>query len=766
MEPFPDLNPEQRAAVEHAEGAVLVVAGAGSGKTRVLTARVAHLFARGVPPEAVLAFTFTNRAAREMRERIARTLGEAAERVWVGTFHGTGVRILRRETRAGAVDGLRAEFVIYDREDQESVLGEVVQALGLPEGALRTGEVLRRIADAKNALVSADELERLAVSPHERRIAECYRRYQQALRAQGALDFDDLIAEVVRLMRARPEVAERYQRRFRHVLVDEYQDTNHAQFRLVQALAAGHGNLFVVGDDDQSIYGWRGADLSNVLDFEQAFPGAAVIRLEQNYRSTANILHAANAVIAHNRDRKGKRLWCEREEGARLRFVLAADERDEARKVRAFLEARLRRGGRLDECAVLYRTNAQSRALETELRQQGLRYEIVGGISFYARREVKDLLAYLRLAANPADRVAFWRVWNTPRRGLGDAVRGRLEARDAERPLEALRALAAEGALKGGARSGAGAFLSLMDELRAGLAAPPAELLRLVLERTEYLRVLDENAEGEAGDRRANVEELVATAAEYRPADGPDGVLGFLAETALLTDADRLEEGADRVLLLTAHNAKGLEFPAVVVAGLEEGLFPHASALEEPRQLEEERRLFYVALTRARDEVLLTAAAYRRRMVPGGAFVARGGQVSRFVDEIPAELLDREESPVIAWAGADSGSGRWAGDPPSGRDPSLRSGPGAPTAREARRGSRGTPALRPAHDARSGPAYRTTGALARTVGREVYHETFGLGVVVMAEGEGSEVKFSVRFGTVIRKVLGRFLTGGVDVDQP
>jgi ATP-dependent DNA helicase UvrD/PcrA len=758
LDASPTLNPEQRAAVEHAEGAVLVVAGAGSGKTRVLTSRVAHLLARGVPADAVLAFTFTNRAAREMRERIGRTLGDAADRVWVGTFHGTGVRILRRETRAGTVEGLSPEFVIYDREDQESVLGGLIQALALPEGALRAGEVLRRISDAKNALVSVAEMARLAVSPQEQRIAECYRRYQQALRAHGAVDFDDLIAEVVGLMRARPDVAERYQRRFQHVLVDEYQDTNHAQFRLVQSLAAGHGNLFVVGDDDQSIYGWRGADLSNVLDFEQAFPGATVIRLEQNYRSTANILRAANAVIANNRDRKGKRLWCEREDGARLRFVLAADELDEARRVRAFLQDRLRKGGRLDECAVLYRTNAQSRALETELRQQGLRYEIVGGVSFYARREVKDLLAYLRLAANPADRVAFWRVWNTPRRGLGDAVRARLEARDADRPLEALRAFAAEGALKGSARSGAETLLGLMDELRARLAEPPAVLLRLVIERTDYLRVLDEGAEGESADRRANVEELVAAAESSPPVEGPDGLLGFLAETALLTDADRLEEGADRVLLLTAHNAKGLEFPVVIVAGLEEGLFPHASALEEAKELEEERRLFYVALTRARDEVLLTAAAFRRRMVQGGAFAARGGQVSRFVDEIPEELLDREESSALIHAGAGIGASgdRWSGSMHRGR---ADGGDGP------RRGGRST-GHRAASADGSGPAYRTSGALARTVGREVFHETFGRGVVVMAEGEGGEVKFTVRFGTVMRKVLGRFLTGGVDADQP
>ena len=441
-------------------------------------------------------------------------------------------------------------------------------------------------------------------------------------------------------------------------------------------------------------------------------------------------------MIENNRARKGKRLWCDREAGARLRFVLAADEQDEARRVSGFLRERLRAGHRLDEVAVLYRTNAQSRALETELRQQGLRYEIVGGISFFARREVKDLLAYLRLAVNPADRVAFWRIWNTPRRGLGEALRARLEDRDRDLPLEALRALAAEGQLRGGARGGADTFLGLIDELRARLAEPTAELLRLVIERTEFLRVLEESEVGDAADRRSNVEELLAAAVAYPPGDSAEGMRGFLAETVLLTDADRIEEGADRVLLLTAHNAKGLEFPVVVVAGLEEGLFPHASALDSESELEEERRLFYVALTRARDEVLLTAAAYRRRMAPGGAFVARGGQVSRFVDEIPAELLDRERTPGVASAELVASSGRWGGSSSPRVD---RSHPGT--------------------------IYRTSGPLARAVGREVHHETFGRGVVVMAEGQGSDVKFTVRFGTQTRKVLGRFLTGGADVDQ-
>src|SRR5580765_3462264 len=344
------LNPEQRDAVEHLTGPLLVIAGAGSGKTRVLTARVARLIERGVAPERILSFTFTNRAAREMRERLEHAVGPAASKLWMGTFHATGVRMLRREA---ATLGLPAAFTVYDREDQESVLRELLKEIERTDESARVGQVLNRISDAKNALATPEDMARTAVSPQDARTAEVFARYQRALRANGALDFDDLISESVRLLSGDGEVAARWRRRFEHVLVDEYQDTNHAQFRLVQSLASGHGNLFVVGDDDQSIYGWRGADLSNVLDFERAFPGARVVRLEQNYRSTSNILDAANAVIENNRSRKGKRLWCEREDGARLRFVLAADELDEARKVREFLEARRDRGGRLDEAAVL-----------------------------------------------------------------------------------------------------------------------------------------------------------------------------------------------------------------------------------------------------------------------------------------------------------------------------------------------------------------------------------------------------------------------------
>jgi DNA helicase-2/ATP-dependent DNA helicase PcrA len=726
------LNNAQRAAVEHPGGPLLVVAGAGSGKTRVLTARVAWLLARGVRPEAVLAFTFTNRAAREMRARLEPSLGEAARSLWVGTFHATAVRILRREAR---VLGLPSGFVIYDREDQEDVVREILRRLELPEDPFRPGAVLGKISDAKNALATPEDMARTAAPPFGSRLADVYEEYQRALRAAGALDFDDLIAESVRLLRDRPEIGERYARRFEHVLVDEYQDTNHAQFLLIQSLASYHKNLFVVGDDDQSIYGWRGANLANLLDFESAFPGAQVVRLEQNYRSTANILRAANAVIENNRARKGKTLWCEREDGAKIRFVLAADDVDEARRVRNLLADHVKRGGALRDVAVLYRTNAQSRAIETELRQARMPYEIVGGVSFYQRREVKDLLAYLRLAVNPSDSVSFWRVWNTPRRGLGAAVRAQVEARvqgTGVPPTEALRDLVERGALARAATTGARAFLDVLAELRARAEEPVDVLFARLLERTDYLASLE--SDEDAADRKANVRELGVAAEEFA-SSGAGRLEDFLAESALITDADRVDEAADRVLLLTAHNAKGLEFPVVVVAGLEEGLFPHASSLEDSADLEEERRLFYVALTRARDRVVLTAAAYRRRFDG-----SRGGAVSRFVDEVPEDLLERELVP----ARPRRDEGGWGGR--SAAHPAWR--------------GRAVPVEAGEAVERIAPASTRH----RAVGRSVYHAQFGRGVVMAVEDAWGDAKFTVRFGSTVRKVLGRFLSGEGDGD--
>ena len=736
MTPRFDLNPQQQLAVDHDGGALLVVAGAGSGKTRVLTARVARLVGAGVPPHAILAFTFTNRAAREMRERIEGTVGTAARESWVGTFHATAVRLLRREARAF---GLDPGFAIYDREDQESLIKRVMARIGTPDD-LRPGQVLARISDAKNALVTPAEFERTAVTPLQRQIAECYRLYQEALRAAAALDFDDLIAETVRGLAARPEAAARWSGRFAHVLVDEYQDTNHAQFRMLQLLTATHRNPFAVGDDDQSIYGWRGADLANVLEFEQRFPGARVIRLEQNYRSSGTILRAANAVIANNRARKGKNLWSDRGEGMPLRFVLAGDEVEEAQRIRAFIEGRVQRGARRAECAVLCRTNAQSRALETELRRERIPYEIVGGVSFYQRREVKDVLAYLRVAANPLDTASFFRIWNTPRRGLGGGARETVEgymAATGEGPVAALRGALAAGALTRQAAAGARGLLALLDALAERTADPADALLLLVLERTEYLKFLDAAPGENAEERRANLEELVAAGSQF--AGGAGGTLAdFLAESALTTDVDRLSDDADRVLLLTAHNAKGLEFPAVVIAGLEEGLFPHGNSMESENRLEEERRLFYVALTRAQDEVFMTAAAFRRRYDG-----ARGGRVSRFVDEVPTALLARDEG---AGRRARPGrEGRWRGSHDDGRDHDHD---------RDRAFEAAAPSAWPAPPTRRHAA----------VGREVCHEQFGRGVVVAAEGSGPDARYTVRFAGSVRKIMGRFLSEESHVD--
>ncbi len=728
-----DLNPPQREAVEHDGGPVLVVAGAGSGKTRVLTARVARLVEGGTPPQGILAFTFTNRAAREMRARIEAAVGGAAARLWVGTFHATAVRILRREARE---IGLDPGFAIYDREDQEGVLKGVVARLGLPD-EVRLGQVLSRISEAKNALVTPAEMAASALTPWQRQLAECYRLYEAGLAAAHALDFDDLIAGVVRALAAHEAIARRYGARFEHVLVDEYQDTNHAQFRLLQQLTAARGNPFVVGDDDQSIYGWRGADLANVLEFERRFPGARVIRLEQNYRSTGTILRAANAVIAHNRARKGKNLWSERGDGVPLTFALAGDEVEEAQRIRRFIERRVRNGGRRADVAVLYRTNAQSRALETELRRERIPYEIVGGVSFYQRREVKDLLAYLRLVVNPLDTASFWRVWNTPRRGLGGGARALVEARMAaagEGPVAALRGLLETGALTRPAAAGARELLLLLEALGARADDPADALLLAVLERTKYLEFLDAAPGDKAEERRANLEELVAAGSQFAGEAG--GTLAdFLAESALTTDADRLVEDDDRVLLLTAHNAKGLEFPAVVIAGLEEGLFPHGNSMEDGERLEEERRLFYVALTRAGDEVLMTAAAFRRRYDG-----ARGGRVSRFVEEIPAELLARE----------DSGMRRAFGGQGRPRRPGQGDAAAGPRWREAATPAPAWPAAPSRHHA--------------AVGRRVYHEQFGRGVVVAAEGSGPDARFTVRFDSSVRKIMGRYLSEESHVD--
>jgi DNA helicase-2/ATP-dependent DNA helicase PcrA len=712
------LNPEQAAAVSFGDGAVLVLAGAGSGKTRVLTHRVAWLLGeRGVAAEAVLAFTFTNRAAREMKERLRGLVGEDFERLWVGTFHATCLRILRRE--AGRLR-LPQGFSVFDREDQTQLVSRVLKELDLASRDLKPSFYLSRISGAKNALVDPDQYEATAVAPNERQAARVYRAYQQGLAREGALDFDDLIAQTVMLLERDPEARSRYAGRFRHVLVDEFQDTNHAQLRLVVALSSTHGNVLAVGDEDQSIYGWRGADFQNVMDFERHFPGASVLRLERNYRSSGTIVEAASSVIAQNRWRRGKRLWTDREAGPPIRLILSGDEEAEAVRLAEEVRRQTGRGRKRSECVVLFRTNAQSRALELAFRRRGIPYDLVGGVSFYERREVKDLLAYLRLAANPRDATATLRILNVPRRGLGDQARQRLEARlnqTQETGAEALAVLVHTGEIPRAGAAGARALADLLTGLAGSAGEPVDRLLESVIETTRYLDYLDESDPDGAADRRENVEELVRAGALFSAAHPGAGVDEFLSEAALVADVDRWTESEDRAVLMTAHNAKGLEFPVVMVAGCEEGTFPHWSSLEDEKELEEERRLFYVALTRAREEVIVSASSFRRRF-DGGA----GGELSRFVREIPPHLLISESPPGFA-----------------SRPEASRSG-----------GGRVYEAPRPRTDHEA-------------VGRTVYHESFGRGTVIEAEGFGADTKFTVRFVRAgIKKVIGRFLTADED----
>jgi DNA helicase-2/ATP-dependent DNA helicase PcrA len=706
------LNQEQLSAVTFGDGPLLVIAGAGSGKTRVLTYRVAYLLHEcGVPPREILAFTFTNRAAREMRQRLDGLVGEEASKLWVGTFHATCLRILRSE--AGCL-GLSSHFSIFDRDDQTALVKRLLKDRDIDLREHPPGFFLSRISTAKNELVTPGEYESSAVTPRERLVASVFAAYQEELLRQEALDFDDLIASAVTLLEGDPQVRERYGGRFRHVLVDEYQDTNHAQRRLVSALASGHGNVLAVGDEDQSIYAWRGADLSNILDFEKHFAGASVLRLEQNYRSTAVILEAASAVIANNRRRRGKTLWTERQGGSVIRLLLSGDEQAEGVRLAGEVQRFCRRGGRAREFAILYRTNAQSRALELAFRQQGVPYELVGGVSFYERREIKDLLAYLRLAVNPRDRVSFLRIANVPRRGLGERTLERLAERLRHTdglPGEVLTALAESGDLSAPARRGAEALMRLVGGLHGARGEAPEVLLERILADTGYLDYLEENFSQDASDRRENVEELVAAAADFSRRNQDATAEEFVAEAALVADVDRWSEEEDRAVLMTAHNAKGLEFRVVAVSGCEEGIFPHSSAFGDEGELEEERRLFYVALTRAQDEAIVSAAAFRRRFDGRGA-----GELSRFVTEIPSHLLSQEHP---------AGWSRPAGT--RGQDESGDSVP---------------------------PRMRRD----EHTGRVVYHETFGKGTVLGSEGEGSRMKFSVRFASVgVKKVLGRFL---------
>ncbi|MGE5177852.1 MAG: ATP-dependent helicase [Bacteroidota bacterium] len=702
------LNPVQRQAVEHPGGPLLILAGAGSGKTRVLTGRIAHLVReRGVPPWQILAFTFTNKAAREMRSRAEALLGSEDLEVWLGTFHGTCVRILRRHAESL---GYPRSFVIYDTDDQRSLLRGLLRDAGADDGRLTPAGASSRISRLKNEGIPAAEYAKTAFAPVDRKLAEVYAAYEKALRDRAAMDFDDLLLYTVKLFDLDPDAHRQYANRFRHVLVDEYQDTNAVQFELIERLARVHRNLTVVGDDDQSIYGWRGADVGNILSFEQRFPDAAVLRLTQNYRSTQTILRAANGVVRHNTARKEKELWTENAAGEPLTLHVLPDEEAEGEKVVSILLDGRRAGRGNRDFVVLYRTNAQSRAVENALRRSAIPYQLTGGISFYERREVKDVLAYLRALVQPKDSVSWYRVLNVPPRGIGKTTVERLQAFAEGRGLTVPDALAhpeLPAALGGPAAKKLAGVAALFESMRPLLPKTAPACVAEVVAATRYREYLAEESPAEAEERIENVEELIAGAEAYaRRAEDPT-VEGFLSEVALLTDVDLWDEGEDAVNLMTVHSAKGLEFPVVMVVGMEEGLLPHASALDDPAELEEERRLFYVALTRAQERVHLFHASYRR------VWNAAGGGLSRFASEIPEDCLIVEEARS------------WEETPRY-----------APRRRAPAAGSRGMPSA---------------------VGLRVIHPQFGEGVVVGSEGIGERAKLTVQFRRAgVKKILAAF----------
>jgi DNA helicase II / ATP-dependent DNA helicase PcrA len=639
-----DLNEAQRDAVLHTEGPVLVIAGAGSGKTRVLTHRVAHLIgAVGVKPNEILAITFTNKAADEMRTRVYDLMGQNVRGIWVLTFHAACGRILRREAPRL---GYRTNFTIYDQADQVRLVKSCLEELERDTKRFVPRGIHAQISNAKNQLISPDMYRERVASFYDQTVAEVYDLYQRRLHASNAVDFDDMLMLTVEVLERFPEARERWQKAFRYVLVDEYQDTNHAQYRLLQLLAGQHKNVFAVGDPDQSIYAFRGADIRNIMEFEVDFPGTRVIALEQNYRSTNSILNAANAVISHNRERKPKNLFSDLGTGDPVRAIEVEDEHAEARFVAAEIARLVEEAFNGDEIAVFYRTNAQSRVLEDVLVRQGIPYQVIGGPRFYERAEVKDVIAYLQVLDNPYDSVSLLRVANKPRRGIGDTTLSRLQAYANGRSVslwEALEFPEDAGVATASARA-VESLRGLLLSLQVGAADPVPQIVEAVLERTGYMDALENERTIEAQGRIENLQELVGVAREYQETAEEPSLSSFLQELSLYSDQDAIRGETSLVTLMTLHNAKGLEFRAVFLIGMEEGIFPHVRSIEE-QGIEEERRLCYVGMTRAKERLTLLHAA--SRSLWGGR---EHHAPSRFLDELPTEHVERERLTPSTWS--------------------------------------------------------------------------------------------------------------------
>jgi len=647
-----DLNPAQREAVLATEGPLLVIAGAGSGKTRVLTYRVAHLInACGVKPNEILAITFTNKAAGEMRERLEDLLGPVARSIWILTFHAACGRILRREAQRL---GYRSNFTIYDQADQVRLTKACLEELERDPKRFVPRGIHAQISAAKNQLVTPQEYASRVASFYDQTVAEVYDLYQRRLFASNAVDFDDLLMLTVQVLESFPEARERWQKAFRYILVDEYQDTNHAQYRLLQLLAEKHRNVCAVGDPDQSIYAFRGADIRNILEFERDFGETRTIALEQNYRSTNTILESANAVISHNRERKPKNLWSDLGEGDPVRALEVEDEHAEARFVAAEIALLVEEGYNGSEVAVFYRTNAQSRVLEDVLVRQGVGYQVIGGPRFYERAEVKDVVAYLQAIDNPYDAVSLQRIANRPRRGIGDASLARLQAYADAQGLSLWETLghAEEAGIAAAPLRAVQQLQSLLQSLQAGaLELEVPEVIERVLERSGYLESLRAERTIEAQGRVENLQELVGVAHEYQATAAEPSLSGFLQEISLYSDQDAIRGEQSLVTLMTLHNAKGLEFRAVFMIGMEEGIFPHARSIEE-QGLEEERRLAYVGMTRAQERLVLTHASAR------SLWGSRSYNLpSRFIDELPEDKIERHRLQPASWSGYGSPTG-------------------------------------------------------------------------------------------------------------
>jgi DNA helicase II / ATP-dependent DNA helicase PcrA len=705
------LNPEQKKAVEYIGGPILIFAGAGSGKTRVLTHKIAYLIENiGLPPQHILAVTFTNKAAKEMRERIGNLLPHIPSNlIKMGTFHSLCARILRKEIyRLGYTAG----FTIYDQQDARTLIKKIIKDLNYDKQQFNPNSINGFISKQKNNLILAHEFQSNAIGFWEEKVAIIYTEYQNQLKKNNAVDFDDLILLTIEIFQTFPEILKQYQDEHQYILVDEYQDTNAPQFTFIKLLAENNNEICVVGDDDQSIYGWRGADVQNILDFENIFESSKIYKLEQNYRSTQVILDAAHAVVNNNKNRATKKLWTENKGGSLISLNEYSDERDEAKKIINNIQNQFKDGRTFNELVILYRTNAQSRAIEDELRKQGIPYKIIGGVKFYDRKEIKDLIAYLRLIVNPRDDLSFERIVNFPPRGLGKTTIDKLKDQAKIQNLSLLELINSQYSAGAKQTNSLLAFSELINALKKSSSNnSPLEVIKLLTEKIRLENFYHNQNSDEAEDRWNNVEELVSTLAEYSELNPKSLLSDFLEEVSLLTDIDRWNDENSAVTLMTLHTAKGLEFPVVFICGLEEGLFPLASALEEENELEEERRLFYVGLTRAMEKVFLTHTQTRRRFGGTPTYM----RPSRFLNEIPHHLI--EQIKVKSYSKN----------------------------------------IQSTHfNFQPSPPIRTSQNDLR-IGSKVNHKLFGQGIIQNIEGSGDEAKLTIRFtGNQIKKLIRKY----------